>query len=93
MTLRMLQSIITLFFCSCLIVWRSRAVRVQGKLIDMPDNLLPVKLDSVHSISRAIQTLDSCNFCTGNEDERFHPLQAAKKGVFKDCAGNHMCTE
>lgn len=48
---------------------------------------LPQTLLSPTDVKRSIDGLESLHFCTGNEDARYFPLQAARKGVFKDSSG------
>ena len=57
-------------------------VKVQGKVLNMSTSTIPVKLDSIVTLTKAIQFLESCHFCVGNEDERFVPLHTARKGIF-----------
>ncbi len=49
---------------------------------------LPQALTSVANVRRSIEGLEALKFCTGNEDSRYFPVQAARKGVFKDPTGN-----
>ena len=39
------------------------------------------------SIRDVIKLLDSLHFCIGNADEKYFPLQDARKGVFMDSTG------
>ncbi len=65
-------------------------VRIQGQLVDISCThlaLLPCSLHSVSSVSEVIQALESSHFCIGNDDSKYSPLQASRKGVFMDAAG------
>ena len=64
---------------------------MHGKILDLTQTHLdpkPTQLRSAVEVSSLLQAIDTCHYCNGNEDERFFPLQAARKGVFKDASGN-----
>ena len=42
------------------------------------------------SIRDVIKLLDSLHFCIGNADEKYFPLQDARKGVFMDSTGTYI---
>lgn len=62
-------------------------VRSQGNMIELSDTSLPSTLTTVACVVEAVKFLQSCHFCCGNEDKRFYPLQAERKGMFKDITG------
>jgi hypothetical protein len=69
--------------------------RIQGKQIDLSHthlNYLPSKLQSAAAVSNLLQAINSCCYCSGNEDKRFFPLQASRKGMFMDASGNFNAT-
>ena len=69
----------------------SWSFHIHGKSLDLTRTHLdpqPKKLQSAIALSSLLMAIDSSHYCTGNEDERFFPLQAARKGVFKDASGN-----
>ena len=45
-----------------------------------PPSTLPQVLTTVSAVMRVIVGIDSLKFCPGNEDERYFPIQAARKG-------------
>lgn len=45
-------------------------------------------LVSMSDVFRAVQCIESCHFCTGNEDSRYIELQVARQGKFVDLTGN-----
>lgn len=49
---------------------------------------LPQVLASAGKVRQAIDGLESLYFCTGNGDEKYFSVQAARKGVFKDYTGS-----
>lgn len=53
---------------------------------------LPHSLSSVTNVRKAISRLESLHYCTGNEDEKYFSVQAARKGVFKDSTGKTCVT-
>ena len=68
-------------------------VRLQGQLIDLASThlaALPSNLQSVANITAVLDSLDSCHFCPGNSDAKFIPLQASRKGVFRDTTSKCM---
>jgi hypothetical protein len=63
-------------------------VRIGGVMIEADIlNALPRTLSSAASLVEVINTLESCHFCVGNDDEKYHPIQAARKGVFMNATG------
>lgn len=52
-----------------------------------PLSALPQMLTTVSAVVSVMKGMDSFRFCPGNEDERYFPIQAARKGVFKDSTG------
>ncbi len=48
---------------------------------------LPQNLNTVRDVKKVIDGLDSLQLCTGNDDERYFSIQAARKGVFKGSTG------
>lgn len=48
---------------------------------------LPQALTSVSNVLKAIEMLESLQFCTGNNDVSYFCLQAARKGRFMDSTG------
>ena len=51
---------------------------------------LPTAVNSVNLLIHLISVIEKYHFCTGNEDEKYHPLQAEKSGIFKGCTGQYM---
>ncbi len=51
---------------------------------------LPQMLTSVSTVRVVIEQLESLAFCKGNEDDKYFPVQEARKGVFKDPSGNSL---
>ena len=58
---------------------------------NIPLAALPQTLNSVSKVRRLIEGLETLKFCTGNEDEKYFPVQAARKGLFKDPTGVISC--
>lgn len=52
-----------------------------------PLNSLSQQLDSVSNVISVVQFLESSQICVGNADEKYHPLQVSRKGVFMDSTG------
>lgn len=53
---------------------------------------LPSCLCSVTNVRKVIDGLESLHYCTGNEDQKYFSVQAARKGVFKDSTGKTSVT-
>lgn len=49
---------------------------------------MPQQLSTVSDVGETLQFLQSYHVCTGNEDENYFILQAARKGIFMDFTGN-----
>ena len=65
-------------------------VQIRGEKISSnrkPLCALPQVLTIVSTLMRVTECLDSMRFCPGNMDEKYFPIQAAKKGVFKNSTG------
>ena len=52
-----------------------------------PLSSLPQLITTVSKLIQSIHRLDGLNVCVGNADEKYHPLQVARKGVFRDPTG------
>ena len=49
---------------------------------------LPSSISSVVALTAVLDFIDSCSICTGNQDPKYAPLIAVRKGVFMDVTGN-----
>lgn len=61
------------------------SIRLQlnsGPLLDLPQTL-----NTLNQLRRVTERMESFKICTGNENEKYFPLQAARKGML-DSTGN-----
>lgn len=66
-------------------------VQTEGKRLTCSSSMLsvlPQVVSSVADVQNIITFIDSCTTCAGNDDEKFTPLIAARKGAFMDASGN-----
>ena len=47
-------------------------------------------VNSVNLLIHLISIIEKYHFCTGNGDEKYHPLQAEQNGIFKGCTGQYI---
>ena len=47
------------------------------------------RITTVVILDNVIRFLESCHFCSGNEDKKYFPIQAKRKGLFKDSSGTN----
>ena len=63
-------------------------IRSLGNLIELTGGSdISSRITSVDALVNVIKFLTSYHFCCGNEDEKYHLIQAERKGVFKDITG------
>lgn len=69
------------------LTWSLQIGRQQLKSNSKQLCALPQTLSSVSSVRLSVKGLESMQFCTGNEDSKYFPVQAARKGIFKNPSG------